>query len=404
MQVLNRSPIGYGDCGAFSAAVSLLVWSAHFYLVGLVAEPLKNQFGPAIPAQIAGMIARVYPGFPSKPFLETALAGYEALELMPRAAQIARALKQHLPQSFPAAAEILLASLGPKMDVEPSQGMASFRYLPHVIYVGEHGLDSFEDAMRLQYELTQRFTAEFSIRNFLIRHPEATLERLRQWTSDPSDHVRRLVSEGTRPRLPWARRLPTFQTDPSPVLSLLELLKDDESLYVRRSVANNLNDIGKDNPEVLAATARRWLVDADANRRWVVRHALRSALKRGETGALTALGFVAPSAEIRNGSIQPAKAKIGESVVVRFDIVNTASSTQELLVDFRIFFVKASGKASPKVFKMRSVSLAAGEGAHMSKTVSLAEMTTRKHYPGSHVVEALVNGVPMPLGTFQLVG
>ena len=163
--------------------------------------------------------------------------------------------------------------------------------MPHCFFVAEYGLDHFEPSMQAHYQLTQRFTAEFSIRPFLIKHTEATLARLRQWARDPNEHVRRLVSEGTRPRLPWASRLPAFQADPAPVLALLELLKDDPALYVRRSVANNLNDIGKDHPRVLMQTAQRWMRDATPERAWVVRHALRWAVKQGDPAALKVLGF-----------------------------------------------------------------------------------------------------------------
>ena len=169
--------------------------------------------------------------------------------------------------------------------------MAAFLYMPHLFFVARHGLDHFEDSMRAQHALTQLFTAEYSIRAFLEKHPGATLARLREWTADPSHHVRRLVSEGTRPRLPWAPRLRAFQKDPRPVLELLELLKDDPELYVRRSVANNLNDIGKDHPALLTAVAKRWLRGASPERRWIVSHALRSAVKRADAGALGALGY-----------------------------------------------------------------------------------------------------------------
>ncbi|MDZ4702003.1 MAG: hypothetical protein SH809_19995 [Rhodothermales bacterium] len=209
-----------------------------------MAEPLKNQYGPEIPRKIAGMIAPVYPAFDREGFLQSALDGYEALELLPRGRHIAKALRRHLPDEYPAAIDLLIASLGPKLEGTESFGMAPFLYLPHVFFVMDYGVDHFEPSMRAQYEITQRFSAEYSIRAYLEHHPEATLARLRQWVDDPSPHVRRLVSEGTRPLLPWASRLRAFQRDPSPVIELLELLKDDPELYVRRSVANNLNDIG----------------------------------------------------------------------------------------------------------------------------------------------------------------
>jgi 3-methyladenine DNA glycosylase AlkC len=218
-----------------------------------VAPQLKDQFGPSAPTAIASMIRAVHADFPEKEFLRDALAGYGPLSLTARGFQIAEALRAHLPADFPEAVDILLRSASQPHEHRASSGMAGFLYMPHLFFVARHGLDHFEESMRAQHALTQRFSAEFSIRAFLERHPGRTLERLREWTGDPSHHVRRLVSEGTRPRLPWAPRLRAFQRDPGPVVELLELLKDDVELYVRRSVANNLNDIGKDHPDLLTA-------------------------------------------------------------------------------------------------------------------------------------------------------
>jgi 3-methyladenine DNA glycosylase AlkC len=369
-----------------------------------LAEPLKNRFGADIPEQIAAMIAAVSQDFAARDFVHDALDGYEPLDLMARGKKIAAALRRHLPQDYPVAEETLLASLGPRLDETEDLGMAPFLYLPHVMFVAAYGQAHFECSMRAQYELTQRFTAEFSIRPYLEKYPEATLARLAEWASDPSPHVRRLVSEGTRPRLPWASRLRGFQQDPTPVLALLELLKDDPELYVRRSVANNLNDIGKDHPELLVETSRRWLQDADEERRWLVRHALRSAVKRGEAGALQVLGFGKQAkVSVAKSAIQPERACMGDDVTIIFEISNAEARAQKVLVDFRIHYVKASGNTSPKVFKLKAVTLAPNETIQMQKKVSLAEMTTRKHYPGQHAVELLLNGSVMPLGSFELL-
>ena len=257
--------------------------------------------------------------------------------------------------------------------------------------------------MRAQYELTQRFSAEFSIRPFLEQHTEATLARLKEWAKDPNPHVRRLVSEGTRPRLPWAPRLREFQKDPRPVLALLELLKDDPELYVRRSVANSLNDIGKDHPALLVETARRWITNATDERRRLVSHALRSALKRAEPGALQVMGFGEEAkVSVGNVGITPQSAAIGGSVEIAFAITNTDARQQHILVDFCVHFMKANGKTSPKVFKLRTIDLAPQETVQMKKSISLAEMTTRKHYIGTHKIDVMLNGYTQPLGTFEL--
>ncbi|MFM2120187.1 MAG: hypothetical protein RL722_1655 [Pseudomonadota bacterium] len=379
-----------------------------------MATALKDRFGADVPARIADMLQAVHPAFDRAGFITESLAGYDALELTPRAWQIAHALRRHLPADTKAALDLLVRSLGPKLvdtsdDPGTGQGMGVFVYLPHVFLVAQYGLDHVEASLRAQHELTQRFTAEFSIRPFLERHPQATLARLAEWTRDPSPHVRRLVSEGTRPRLPWAPRLRDFQRDPTPVLALLECLKDDGNLYVRRSVANNLNDIGKDHPALLAEVATRWLTpDAQghpvsAERRWLVTHALRSAVKRGEPAALAALGF-GGKAKLTVAAVQisPARPRIGEAVQISLSLANDTKRAQTVCVDLAVHFIKASGEARPKVFKLRNVDLAPGESQAIAKTIALHEMTTRKHYPGLHRVDLVLNGEAQEIGAFDL--
>lgn len=372
-----------------------------------MAEPLKNHYGPQIPQAIARMIAAVYPRFDARAFLRDALAGYDALELMQRGRKIADALRAHLPAHYREAVKILLASATQPTGLQNNGGknpLASFLYLPHTLYVARHGLDDFELSMRAQHVLTQLFTAEMSLRPFLETHPERTLTVLRVWARDANEHVRRAVSEATRPRLPWAPRLRAFMRDPRPVLELLELLKDDPSLYVRRSVANNLNDIGKDHPQLLVQTAARWMKSASANRQWIVRHALRSAVKRGDAGALRVLGFGRGAAGVvKNAKVSPAQAKPGGTVTISFDLANNTTRGERMVVDLRVHYVKANGNTSAKVFKLREIELAGKARASFSKRLSLKNLTTRKHYPGKHRVEALINGRAVALGRFELL-
>lgn len=369
-----------------------------------MAEPLKNYFGEQIPRKIAAAISCVWPPFNQRAFLRAVLGGYQALSLTGRADRIARTLHIHLPREYPQAIDILLASLGPRLPPQTSdKGMAPFQYLPHVMFVRHFGLDHFDESMHAQYELTQRFTAEFSIRAFLEKHPQATLARLRIWATDPSADVRRLVSEGTRPRLPWAPRLRAFQRDPRPVLELLDLLKDDASLYVRRSVANNLNDISKDHPTLVYATAQRWLQNASDERRWIIRHALRSAIKRGDQRALALLGFGRRAhVSVLSPRIGPQRLRIGESVTIEITLAGNGSRQQRVMTDLCVHYVKANGKARPKVFKLRALELAPKARITIRKRLSLADLTTRKHYPGRHRVEVLLNGQAHPIGAFEV--
>ena len=368
-----------------------------------MAEPLKNQFGVDVPRRIGEQIAAVSKNFDHAAFLRDTLDRYEQLELMPRARHIARQLRAYLPARYPDALKILMASIGPRTKRGDAEGMAAFYYGPHTYFVSEFGLDDFELSMDAQYELTQRFTAEFSIRSFLEHHQEKTLAQLRLWANDENVHVRRLVSEGSRPRLPWASRLRAFQKDPAPVLELLELLKDDPELYVRRSVANNLNDIGKDHPEILVGVAQRWLRNATEQRRWIINHALRSAIKRTERGALETLGFgTAANVTVRNVSIAPARPQIGQRVTVRLEVVNRETVVQRVLVDLRVHFVKANGQTSARTFKLKPLDLQGKQSVAMQKSISLAQLTTRKHYPGTHSVEVLLNGKARRLGAFDV--
>lgn len=330
------------------------------------------------------LIQRTLPVGPS--FAAECLEGLEDLALMDRGRHIAAVMHRHLDPDPAAAVEQIASGLPTR---RPANG---FVLLPHSFYLSDYGLPAFEESLSAQHRLTQLFTAEFSIRPFLVAYPE-TLVRLRLWTQDPDEHVRRLVSEGTRPRLPWATRLVAFQRDPTPVLELLEMLKDDRSEYVRRSVANNLNDIAKDHPDVVLQTCRRWA----PGRERLVRRALRSLVKDGDPQALEILGYGTIAVKVA-GSV-PAAARIGESIRLQASLVGAGP----VLVDFVVHFVKADGSNRPKVFKGGQTRLASGRPAQIGTTISLAQHTTRRHYPGVHRVDALVNGQPHSLGSFELL-
>jgi 3-methyladenine DNA glycosylase AlkC len=368
-----------------------------------MAEPLKLFFSEEVVRSIAGEFKGVYPAFRERAFVTACMTGLEDLELSARASHIAEVMYKHLPRPFAAAAGILVASLGPEIPPTGENGLAPLRYWPHVVFVQKYGLDDFETAMHAQYELTKRFSAEGSVRAFLVKYPAETYARLTAWAKDPNAHVRRLVSEGTRPRLPWAPRLRAFQQDPRPVLALLELLKDDPERYVQRSVANNLNDIAKDHPDLIADICRTWLADASPGRRWIVKHALRSLVKNGHRGALETLGVAGkPEVSITGVRLAPTSVKLGGELRFSFEIASTGDKDQELLIDYAVHFQKANGTARPKVFKLRKLVLSPLDRVELSSAVSFADMTTRRHYPGDHRIELLINGVAHPLGEFKV--
>ncbi|MBM3778737.1 MAG: DNA alkylation repair protein [Acidimicrobiia bacterium] len=371
-----------------------------------MAEPLKTFFTPALVRRLAADLARAHPAFPATRFVRDACAGLDALELLDRGRQIARALGTHLPPSYPDAIDVLLRSLGPEhaSDELVGAGMAPFFYLPHTVFVAEHGLDHFDRSMRAQYELTKRFSAEASIRPYITKDPERTLAQLRAWAGDPDPHVRRLVSEGTRLRLPWAPRVAWLDAHPTRILALLDLLKDDPASLVRRSVANNLNDLGKVHPGLLTDTCRRWLWRAPPERRALVEHALRSAVKRGSPEALGLLGYGTSAAvAIEAARFVPARAAIGGRVSIEFTLPSRSRTAQDLLVDLAVHFVKADGRTASKVFKLTRVTLPPRGRVALRKSISLAVHTTRTPRPGRHPVDVVVNGAATRLGAFHVV-
>ena len=366
-----------------------------------MAEPLKVFFSPALVRRIAADVARVEPAFPARAFTRQATTGLEQLELLERGKHIARALHAHLPSAYPRALAVLLRSLGPEHASEElvGGGMAPFYYLPHTLFVAEHGLDHFDLSLHAQYELTKRFTAESSIRPYIARDPERTFARLVAWTKDDNPHVRRLVSEGTRLRLPWASRVAWLDANPRRVIELLELLKDDPATVVRRSVANNLNDLSRDHADLVIETCRAWL---NQERHALVRHALRSLVKKGHRGALGVLGADARPKVVVHAARLAKRVRIGDQLRFAFTLQSTGSRAQDLIVDYAVYFVKANGSPRPKVFKLKRVTLPARGSVELGGRVSFASMTTRQHYPGRHRIEVLANGEPFPLGEFEL--
>lgn len=368
-----------------------------------MAAPLKDFFDERLVRRIASTITPVHRSFPVEAFVTKATTGLSRLELLDRGKHIADALAKTLPPDYEKAIDILLRSLDVPSAYEGGS-MASFFYLPHVTFVAKYGLDHFDASMRAQHALTQKFSAEFSIRYFFLKDSKRTLDVFRSWANDPNEHVRRLVSEGSRPRLPWAIRLPGFIADPAPVLELLEKLRDDPALYVRRSVANNLNDIAKDHPDLAVDVCKRWLQGASPERKWIVTHALRWLVKRGHRGAIQLLGGgTKPKVRIESIQITPTKAPIGSSVSFAFDIISESTKAQDLVIDYVMHHPGATGKMRSKVWKLRRVNLEAKQTMRLEAKISLVDRTIRKHHPGQYRIDLRIGGTDIELGAFDVV-
>jgi 3-methyladenine DNA glycosylase AlkC len=373
-------------------------------------EPFKNFFNPALIGGMADHLARQWPDFDRAAFVADGCKGLETRELKDRAIWIADALGRHLPQDFTEACGILLAALHPAEEQDLGEldagitddGVKGWAVMPMTIHIAERGAGHLDIALGALKEMTKRSSSEFAIRRFLADEPDRTLKALADWVHHGNHHVRRLVSEGTRPRLPWASRLTGFVRDPSPVLALLESLKDDSSEYVRRSVANNLNDIAKDHPYLVVDVARRWMKGASPQRKQLVRHACRSLVKAGNRECLRVLGYGHPLVAPVAITINTPVVTLGGSLEFEAKLVSDTFAPQPLIVDYIIHHVKASGKTSPKVFKWKTVTLIPREAMHIRRRHAIRPITTRVYYAGCHRLEILVNGEILGAADFEL--
>jgi 3-methyladenine DNA glycosylase AlkC len=354
-----------------------------------MAEPFKNFINDTVVRDIGARLQAASPGFERRRFERLGLDGLAA-----RAMHLTTALEATLPAEFSAAADVLERAI--------AGGLAGWALWPVGEYVARHGQSVPERGLQVLHALTPAFTAEWAIRPFIVNHPELAFATLARWARDPDPHVRRLVSEGSRPRLPWGLQLRSLIADPSPTLPLLETLMDDDSDYVRRSVANHLNDIAKDHPHLVADWVERHLPGASAQRRALLRHACRSLIKRGDARVLHAWGQGAPFRGEVALRVGPKRLALGESLTLEVTLQPRGRQAQSLVIDYAVHHVKANGGTSPKVFKGWALELAAGEARVLRKSHAVKPITTRRYFSGTHRVELLINGRVAAHAAFDL--
>ncbi|XOK13637.1 DNA alkylation repair protein [Agrobacterium tumefaciens] len=359
------------------------------------APSLKEIFNREKLRHIADQTRAVHPQFDISAFMALATENLEALGIMQRMRQVATSLHATLPGDYARNIEILTAA-APGI----GNGFASIS-LPE--YVALYGLDDFDLSMEALHYFTRFGSSEFAIRHFLQRDMARTLAVMETWSRHENEHVRRLASEGCRPRLPWSFQLKPLIDDPSPVTGILEAMKADEALYVRKSVANHLNDITKDNPAFVLALIDAWPKE-NPHTRWITRQALRTLIKKGDAAALAHLG-AHEEAEIALAAFQvtPDKVALGNPVRISASFTSTAKRPQKLVIDYAVHYVKKSGDASAKVFKWKEIELQPGETCALSITRAIRDFTTRKHYPGLHRVDLMINGKLVAESAFELV-
>jgi 3-methyladenine DNA glycosylase AlkC len=355
---------------------------------------LKEIFDARQFRTVARDVAGVYRGFDAERFLDIALAGLDALSLMQRLRRMSQALHATLPADYRRAVKILRA-LAPRIE----HGFVTLA-LPD--YVGQYGQDDFDVSMEALKYFTAFGSSEFAVREFLRNDPARTLAVMETWSRDASEAVRRLASEGSRPRLPWSFRLDAILRDPSLAAPILENLRADPSLYVRKSVANHLNDVTKSHPEWVLERLAAWPIE-NTHTAWIAKRALRSLIKAGNARALAAIGAGgAPEVKLSKFAVTPRCIALGERVTLSFDLASKSPENQRLVIDYRMHYVKKSGATSAKVFKLKELTLGAGQRVSIARQQNIRDFTTRVHYAGRHEIEILVNGMSLAQGFFEL--
>lgn len=355
--------------------------------------------------KLAKDIKAVYPAFKDKELVRSVVAEFPQLELMQRIAHISAKLREYLPQDYQEALKVLVSSLPAPCDPTLSDDdFGEFIYAPYGHLVSEYGCERryLKESLEAIKEITQRFSCEWAIRNFLNTFPKETLAELKRWTKDSHYHVRRLVSEGTRPNLPWAKKVKITHTD---TLPLLELLYSDKTRYVTRSVANHLNDIAKAGPLLVVETLKRWQASgkqSEDEMKFITKHALRTLVKQGNKDALALLGHGSTKVVLESFVIETPKVKIGESLQFSCVLQSTDKTPQDFIVDYIIDFKKSNGTHAQKVHKLKMVQLRPKEKVMLTKKHPLRVMTTRTLYPGEHKVTLQVNGKTFDTHSFLL--
>ncbi len=358
-------------------------------------EKLKDILFPREKVQLfADLLVAAYPQFEADKFIELVCNDkWPERELKEKMRHTTQCLHQFLPDDFSLAVDIL------KSIVAKVEGFEAI-VLPD--YVEVYGQEHWDISLPALGELTKCGSSEFAIRPFLNKNLKKTMEYMYEWAEDEDYRVRRFASEGCRPRLPWGAGVPTLKKDPSPIIPILEKLKDDPELFVRKSVANSLNDISKNHPELVLDLCKRWQGKSE-NTDWIIKQGCRSLLKQGNKQAMLLFGFANPGKiHVENLKLSNDSPAIGDEIIFSFDLKVENSMKQKVRLEYVVHYVKSSGKTSPKVFQISETVLK--KGTHrIKKKHSFANMSTRKHYRGEHKIEVVVNGEVKAEAKFNLL-
>jgi 3-methyladenine DNA glycosylase AlkC len=347
-------------------------------------EPLKELFNKSYFLHLADEIKKAFKSFDSINFVKEVTQNLNSLSLNERMRNTSIVLKNYLPQDYKKAISILY-----KVIPNTQRGYTNLVFPD---FVGLYGHDHFDISLEALKYFTQFGSSEFAIREFLKRDFDKTIKVMNQWAKDKNHHVRRLASEGSRPRLPWSFKLDEVIKDQKKTQSILEILKADEELYVKKSVANHLNDLSKDNTQHMLQVIKAW-DKSNVHTAWIVKHASRTLIKKGNVESLAIFDFEKdPKIKLVNFKIIKPKLNLGENLEFEFDLISEKAKDQKLVIDYIIHYAKKAGEHSLKVFKLKEIQLKPKQKIVISKKQLLKDFSTRKHYTGTHFIELQVNG------------
>lgn len=353
-----------------------------------MAEAMKNMYNYETLRKLALDIKSVYSTFQAEEFLQSVMnEKWVNLELKDRTNQISINLGKYLPADYESAIGII-DKVVMNYGTLPV-GFAGF--FPAFVEIYGRDEANWDISMDALARYTQYASSEFAVRWFIINHEERMMEQMYIWSKDKNEHIRRLASEGCRPALPWGQALNSFKRDPAPILPILEELKADPSLYVRKSVANNLNDISKTHPELVVKLAKEWYGE-NKYTNWIVKHGCRTLLKKGNREIMELFGYDdGKSIEVQGFTLESASIRIGEDIVFSFTVL--AIEEVKIRLEYAIDYVKSNGKRNRKIFKISECSLKQDTEKLYTKRHSFADVSVRKHYPGMHTITLIVNGM-----------
>lgn len=364
-------------------------------------EPLKHLYNAPFFEKFVNEVNEVLPHFDKKAFLKQIFNDdWEEKELKQRMRHVTLVLKDHLPGNYKESVALLLRIIK-RLETKGQNGRLEYIFFPD--YIEQFGLDDLDTSLNAIELITQFISCEFAIRPFLIKYPGEVMDRMLHWSTHSNHLVRRFSSEGCRPRLPWATAIPQLKKDPSPVLPILENLKNDSSLFVRKSVANNLNDIAKDNPDVVIALVKKWKgVSKETD--WIIKHGCRTLLKKADENTYALFNLnAATNCSVNNFKLSAAKIKIGDRLGFSFSLHQATKKAGNLRIEYAVYYVKWSGKQTRKLFKISEGIYDPGTEYVFSRQQRFQDFTTRKHYPGKHKIGIVVNGRELAVKEFMLL-